>query len=160
MPRDYNSFINFSCLVISDSLWPYELQGTRLPWPPPPQLPELAQTRIHWVGNVIQPCHPLLSPSLPTFNLSQHQGHFQWVSSLHQVAKVLELHLQHQSFQWILSTDFLWIHWFVFLSLICKGLSRVFSTPKFKNISSLVLSFLYSPILTSIHDYWKNHRFD
>jgi len=54
------------------------------------QLLELTQTHVHWVGDAIQPSHPLLSPSLPTFNLSQHQGLFQWVSSSHQVAKVLE----------------------------------------------------------------------
>ena len=54
------------------------------------QLPELAQTHVHWVGNAIQPSHPLLSPSSPAFNFSQHQGLFQWVSSSHQVAKVLE----------------------------------------------------------------------
>ena len=64
-------------------------------------LPELAQTHIHWVGDAIQPSHPLLSPYPPAFNLSQHQGFFQRVSSLHQVAKVLELQLQHQFFQWI-----------------------------------------------------------
>ena len=58
-------------------------------------------------GDTIQPSHPLLSPSSLTFNLSQHQGLFQWVSSPHQVAKVLELQLQHQSFQWIFRTDFL-----------------------------------------------------
>ena len=52
-------------------------------------LPELAQTHVHWVGDAIQPSHPLLSPSPPTFNFSQHQGLFKWVSSLHQVAKVL-----------------------------------------------------------------------
>ena len=63
-------------------------------------LPELAQTHVHWVGDTIQPSHPLSSPSPPAFNLSQHQGLFQWVSSLHQVAKVLEFQLQHQSFKW------------------------------------------------------------
>ena len=63
------------------------------------QLPELAQTHVHWVGDAIQPSHPLLSPSPPAFNLSQHQGLFQWVRSSHQVAKVLEFQLQHQSFQ-------------------------------------------------------------
>ena len=68
------------------------------------QLPELAQTHVHWVSDAIQPSHPLLSPSPPAFNLSHHQGLFQWVSSLHQVAKVLELQLQHQSFQWISRT--------------------------------------------------------
>jgi len=71
------------------------------------QLPELTQTHVHWIGDTIQPSHPLSAPSPPTFNLSQHQGLFQWVSSLHQVAKVLEFQLQHQSFQWIFRTDFL-----------------------------------------------------
>ena len=61
------------------------------------QLPEFTQTHVHWVGDAIQPSRPLLSPSPPAFNLSQHQGLFQWVSSLHQVAKVLEFQLQHQS---------------------------------------------------------------
>ena len=63
------------------------------------QLLELTQTHVHPVGDAIQPSHPLSSPSPPAFNLSQHQGLFQGVSSSHQVAKVLELHLQHQSFQ-------------------------------------------------------------
>ena len=71
------------------------------------QLPEPTQTHVHCVGDAIQPSHPQSSPSPPTFNLSQNQGLFQWVSSLHQVAKVLALQLQHQSFQWILRTDFL-----------------------------------------------------
>ena len=58
-------------------------------------LQEFAQTHVHWVGDAIQPSHPLSSLSLPAFNLSQHQGHFQWVCSSHWVVKVLEL--QHQS---------------------------------------------------------------
>ena len=70
------------------------------------QLPESTQTHVHWVGDAIQPSHPLLSSSPPALNLSQHQGLFLWVSSSHQVAKVLELQLQHQSFQWIFRTDF------------------------------------------------------
>ena len=71
------------------------------------QLPEFTQTHIHWVGDAIQSSHPLSSPSPPTFNLSQHQGLFKWVSSSHQVAKILVFQLQHQSFQWIFRTDFL-----------------------------------------------------
>ena len=71
------------------------------------QLPELLQTHVHRVGEAIQPSHPLLSPSPPAFNLSQHQGLFKWVSSSHQVVKVLELQLQQQSFRWIFRTDFL-----------------------------------------------------
>ena len=69
------------------------------------QLPGSTQTHVHWVGNAIQPSHPLSSPSLPALNLSQHQGLFKRVSSLHQVAKVLEFQLQHQSFQWTPRTD-------------------------------------------------------
>ena len=61
-------------------------------------LPELVQTHVHWIADAIQPSHPLSSPCLPALNLSQHQGLFLWVSSSHQVAKVLELQLQHQSF--------------------------------------------------------------
>ena len=71
------------------------------------QLPELAQTLVHRVGDTIQPSHPLSPLSSPAFNLSQHQGLFQSVSSSHQVAKVLEFQFQHQSFQWIFRTDFL-----------------------------------------------------
>ena len=70
------------------------------------QLLEFTQTHVHWVSDAIQPSHPLSSPS-PTFSLSLHQGLFQWVSSSHQVAKVLELQLQHRSFQWIFRIDFL-----------------------------------------------------
>ena len=63
------------------------------------QLLESTQTHVHWVSDAIQPSHPLPSPSPPTFNPSQHQGLFKWVSSSHQVAKVLEFQLQHHSFQ-------------------------------------------------------------
>ena len=71
------------------------------------QLPEFTQTHVHWVDGAIQPSHPLSSPSSPALNLSQHQCLFQWVSSSHQVSKILEFQLQHQSFQWIFRTDFL-----------------------------------------------------
>ena len=71
------------------------------------QLPEFTQTHVYWVSDAIQPSHPLSSPSPPALNLSQHQGLFQWASSSHQVAKVLEFQLQHQSFEWIFRIDFL-----------------------------------------------------
>ena len=118
------------------------------------QLPELVQTHVHWVGDAIQPSHPLLSPFPPAFNLSQHQGLFQWVGSLHQVAKVLEIQLPHQFFQWIFSVDFLkdWLVW----SPCCPKDSQESSPePEFQSINSLVFSFLYDPTLTSIHVYWK-----
>ena len=69
------------------------------------QLLGFTQTHAHRVGDVIQPSHPLSSPSPPAPNPSQHQGLFQWVSSSHQMAKVLEFQLQHQSFQWAPRTD-------------------------------------------------------
>ena len=75
------------------------------------QLLELAHTHVHRVGDGIQPSYPLLSPSPPTFNLSQNPGLFQWVSSSHQVVKVLEFQLQYQSFKWIFRTDFFKIDW-------------------------------------------------
>ena len=71
------------------------------------QLPEFTQIHVHWVSDAVQPSQPLSSPSPSSFNLSQHQGLFQWVGSLHQVAKVLEFQLQHQFFQRIFRTDFL-----------------------------------------------------
>ena len=117
------------------------------------QLLEFTQTRVHRVGDAIQPPNSLSSPSPPGPNPSQHQGLFQWVNSSHEVAKVLEFQLQHHSFQWTPRTDPLgWTSW---ISLQSKGLSRVFS-PQFKSINSLALSFLHSPTLTSIHDHWKN----
>ena len=70
-------------------------------------LPEFAQTHVHWVGDIIQPSHPLPSPPPPACNHSHHQSLFQWVYSTYQVAKVLDLKLQHQPFKWIFRIDFL-----------------------------------------------------
>ena len=75
------------------------------------QFLEPTQTHVHCIGDAIQPSHPLLSPSPPAFNLSQHQGLFKWVSSSHQAAKILEFQLQHQSFQWIFRTDSFRMDW-------------------------------------------------
>ena len=80
-------------------------------------LPEFVQTHVPWVGDDIQPSHPLPPPSPFAFNLSQDQGLFQWVRSLSQVAKVLELQLQHQSFLWIFRVDFFGIDWFDLLAV-------------------------------------------
>ena len=93
----------FSHLVVSDSATPWTAAGqASLSINNSRNLLKL----VHRVGDAIRPSHPLSSPSPPAFNLSQPQGLFQWVSS-HQVAKVLELQLQHQSCQWIFRTDFL-----------------------------------------------------
>ena len=98
-------------------------------------LPEFAQTRVHWVRDAIQPSHPLSPPSHPAPNLSQHQGLFQWLSSSHQVAKVLELQLQHQSFQWIFRFDFLRIDWFDLLAV--QGTLK--SLPQHHSSKALIL---------------------
>ena len=81
------------------------------------QFLEPTQTHVHCIGDAIQPSHPLLSPSPPAFNLSQHQGFFQWVGSSHWVAKVLEFQLQHQSFQWIFRTDSFRMDWLDLLAV-------------------------------------------
>ena len=77
-------------------------------------LPEFAQTHVHWISDAIQSSHRLSSAS-PAFNLFQHQGLFQWVSSCHQVAKVLEL--QHQTFQWIFRVDIFLVYKQIFWCL-------------------------------------------
>ena len=96
----------FSRLVMSDSATPWTAACRVSPSFTISQS-LFTQTHIHWVCDAIQPSHPLSSPSLPGLNLSQQQGLFQWVSSSHQVAKVLELQLQHQSFRWIFRVDIL-----------------------------------------------------
>ena len=123
------------------------------------QLLEPTQTHVHWVGDTIQPSHPLSSPSPPAFNLSTNQGLFQWVSSPHQVAKVLEFQLHHQSFQWGPGTDLL-EDGLVGSPCSPRNSQESSPTPQFKSINSSALSFLYNPTLTSIHDYWKNHSLE
>ena len=147
----------FSHSVVSNYFQPHGLQHSRLFVLH--HLPGFAQTHVHWIGDATQTSHLLQSPSPPAFNLFQHHGLFQWVSSSHQVAEVLEFQLQHQSFQWIFRTDFLPDR--LVRSPCCPNDSQESSpTLQFKSINSLMLSFLYSPTLTSIHNYWKNHCFD
>ena len=156
-----NGIISFFCCSVAQ-LCPnlcYPMDCSAPGFPVLHHLPELAQTHVHWVSDAIQPSHPLLSPSPPAFSLSQHEGLFQWISSSHQVTKVLELQLQHQSLQWIFRTDFL--HDGLVGSLWSPRDSQESSpTPQFKSINSSVLSLLYGPNFTSIHNYWKNHSFD
>ena len=123
------------------------------------QLPELAQTHVHRVSDAMQSSHPLLSASPPTFNLSQHQGLFKWVSSSHLVAKVLEFQIQHQSFQWIFRTDFPY-DGLVGSPCSPRDSQESFPTPQFKSINFSALRFLYNPTLTSNYDYWKKHSFN
>ena len=115
-----------SCLTLWDSM------NCNMPsLPVHYQLPELTQTYVHRVSNAIQPSHPLSSPSPPAFNLSQHQGLFKWVTSSHQVAKVLEF----QQLEYWASASVLPMNiqerfplgWTGWISFQFKGLSRVFS---------------------------------
>ena len=95
------------CLVAKLCLTRCNLRDCSIPGPPVLHyLPEFAQTHVHWDNDAIQPSHPLLSPSPPALNLSQHLGLFQWIGFLHQVPKVLKLQFRHQSFQWIFRVDF------------------------------------------------------
>ena len=140
------SSVTQSCLTLCDPM-----DCSTSGFPEHHQILELAQTHVHWIGDAIQPSHPLLFPSSPTFRLSQHQDIFKWVSSSHKVAKLLEFQLQHQAFQWIFRVDF--------LENVLVGSSCYTRTHK-GIFQPSVLSFLYSPILTSIHDHWKNHSLE
>ena len=141
----------FSRSVVSDSLQPHGLQHNKPPCQSPN--PKVYSTHVHWVTDAFQTSNPLSCLSPLDLNLSEHQGLFKWVSSSHQVAKVLE------SFQWIFRTDFLEDR---LAGSPCSSRDSQESSPtlQFKSINSLVLSFLYSLTLTSIYDYWKKHSFD
>ena len=122
-------------------------------------LPEFTQTHVHWVGDAIQPSHPLSSPS-SAFNHSQHQGLFKWVSSLHQLAKGLEFQLQTEQmislsneYSGLISFRMDWLD----LLAVQGTLKSLLQHHSSKSINSLMLSFLHSPTLTSIHEYWKNY---
>ena len=146
--------VQFSLSAVSNSLWPHGLQHTRLPCPSPsPRVCSDSCPSGQW-------CHPTISSSIVPFSSLQSfpaAGSFQMSQffasggqSIGPSASVLPLNIQ----DWFPLGGTGWI------SLQSKGLSRSPPTPQFKSINSLVLSFLYSPTLTSIHDYWKNHSFD
>ena len=144
-----------------NSLWPHGLQHTRLPHPSLyPRVCSNSPPLSQW-------CQPTISSSVPSsppaLNLSQHQGLSQRAGSSHQVSKVMELQLQlqHYSFHWIFRIDFL-SDWLVCSPYCPRDTQESSPTPQFKSISinSSVLSLLYGPTLTSVHDYWKNHSLD
>ena len=117
------------------------------------QCPEFTQTHVHWVSDAIQQSHPLSSPSTPAFNHSQHQGHFKWVSSLHQVAKILEFQLQLVLPIYI--QDQFPLNGLVGSLCSPRDSQESSPTPQLKSINSSALSLLHSPTLTSIRDNWK-----
>ena len=145
------SLVQFSRSVMSDSLWPHGPHS----FPVHHQPPEPTQTHAHHVSDAIQPSHPLSSPSPPASYPSQHQSLFQWVNSSHKVAKVLEFH----SFQRNPRADLLQ-NGLVGSPCSPRDSQESSPAPQFKSINTSALSFLYSPTLTSTHDYWKNHSFD
>ena len=124
------------------------------------QFLEFTQAHVHRIGDAIQPSHPLSSPS-PAPNPSQYKGLFQWVNSSHEVGKVLEFQLQHQSFQRTPRTDLLY-DYDGLVGSPCSPRDSQESSPtlQFKSINSSALSFLHNPTLTSIYDHWKNHSLD
>ena len=149
----FSSFAQ-SCLTLCDPM------NCRTPGlPGHHQLPEFTQTHIHRVSDAIQASHPLLSPSPPAPNPSQHQSLFQWVNSSHKVVKVLEFQLQHHSLQRNPRADLLQNG---LVGCPCSPRDSQESSPisQFKSINSSVLSLLQSPTLTSINDHWKNHSLD
>ena len=149
--------VQFSRSVVSDSLRPHWLQYASPPCPSP-------TPRVHSNSCLLsQWCHPTISSYVVPFsscpNPSQHPSFFQWVNSSHEVAKVLEFQLQHQSFQWTPRTDLLKDE-LVGSPCSPRDSQESSPTPWFKSINSSALSFHYSPTLTSIHDHWKNHNLD
>ena len=145
----------FSSSVVSDSLRPMDCSTPG--FPALLHLPAPAQTHVHWVSDLIQPSHPLSSPSPPALCVSQHQDLFQWVSSSPQVTKVDSasasvLPMNIQDWFPLGLTD--WI------SLQYKGLSRVFSNTTVQKHQFFGTQLSYCPTLTSIHDHWKNHSSD
>ena len=123
------------------------------------QLPGFTQTHVHWVSHVIQPSHSLLSHCLPSPNTSQHQGLFHWVSSPHGVAKVFGVSASGSVLP-MNTQDWSPLGWTGWLSCSPGDSQQYSATPQFKSINFLVLRFLHSPTLTSVHDYWKNHSLD
>ena len=150
------SLVQFSCWAMSNSLWPHGLQHTRPPCPSPiPRACSNSCPSSRWY-------HPTISSSVslsPAFNLSQYQGLFKWVSSSYQMAKVLELQPQDQSFQWIFRTDFLQ-DWLLGSPWSLRDSQEFSLKPHLKSINSSVFSFLYGPTITSIKDYLQKHSFD
>ena len=140
-----------SCLTLCNPM------DTRLPCPSPtPRACSNSCPLSWWYHSTISSSVVPFSSCLQSFPAS---GLSQWVSSSHQVAKVLEFQLQHQSFQWIFRTDFLY-DGLVGSPCSPRDSQESSPTPQFKSINSSALSFLQSPTLTSIHDHRKNHSLD
>ena len=122
-------------------------------------LPEFAQTHVHWVNDAIQPSHPLLSPSPPAFSLPQHQSLFQWISSSHQVAKVLELQLSISPSNEYSGFISFRMDWFDLLA-VHVTLKSLLQPPQYKSINSLAFSLFMVQLSHMYMTTGKNHSFD
>ena len=151
----YNWHMLFLHPVMSDSLQPPECNMPGLPVCH--HLLEFAQVHVHCISDAIQPSHPLTPSS--ALNLSEHQGPLQWLGSSHQLTKLPELRLQHQSFQWIFRVDFLW-GWLVGFPCYPRDSQESSPAPQFKSINSLELCLLYNPVLTTDIQHCVNLRCD
>ena len=160
------SSVQFGRSVVSNSLWLHGLQHERPPCPSPtPEVYWNSCPLNQWTSiDAIQPCHPLLSPSLPAFNLSQHQVHPIFPSiKFYSNESVLCIRWPKRwtfSFSISPSNEYSGLSSFRMDLLAVQGTLRSHLQYLSWSISSSLLSFLYSPTLTSIQDYWKNHSFD
>ena len=121
-------------------------------FPVPHHLLEFAHIHAHWIGDAIQPSHPLL-PSSSAFSLSQHQDLFQWVGSSHQVAKVLELQPHHQSFQWVFRVDILY-DWLIWSPYYPRCSQESSPAPQFKSINAFFFLFMRIIFIFLIFNWW------
>ena len=153
------SSVQFSSVTQSCPPLCYSMNRSTPGLPVHHQLPEFTQTHVHRVSDAIQPSHSLSSPSPPAPNPSQHQSLFQWVNSSHEVAKVLDFQLSYHSFQRNPRADLLH-NGLVGSPCSPRDSQESSPTPQFKSISSLTLSLLHSPTLTSIHDHRKSQSLD
>ena len=143
-----------SCLTLCD---PMDCSTPGLPVPY--HLLKFVQVHVHYIGDAIQPSHPLTPSSPSAFNLSQHQGLFQWVSCSHQMMKILELQVQHQSFQREFRIDFP-SDWLVWSPCWLRDFQESSPAPQLEGITALVLHLLHGPALTTVHGHWEDHSLD
>ena len=147
----------FSCWGVSDFLRPHGLQHTRLPWPSPtPGACSNSCPSSRWCNPTISSSVVPFSSCLQSFPASES---FQMNQFFTSGGQSIEASASASVLPTIIQ-DWFPLGWTGWISLLFKKLSRVFSKPQFESISSSALSHLYGPTLTSIHDYWKNHRFD
>ena len=138
----------FSVAKLYPTLW--DLKYCRITcFPVLHHLLEFAPIYVHWVSDATELCHSLPFPFPPAFYLSQHQAVFQWVSFLHQMAKLSELQPQHQSFQWTIRINFLQ-NWQIWSPCSARDSQESSPAPQFKSINSLVLNLLYSATPTFV----------